>query len=103
MANLLIAGAAYAVSGPKVSVAVGNFANEMVALTLETGTGCAPGEYIAAQIVRDHPIVTGCWMQPTPNNVSVRWVTTTGESGPGSSNNGLYWMSKFKNQQIGIH
>ena len=58
--GLLIAGAAYAVPSPKVSVAVRTFANETVALTLDTGSGCVTGEYVAARTVRDQPTVNGC-------------------------------------------
>ena len=57
--GLLIAGVAYAAPGPKLSVAVGSFANGKVALTLDTGKGCVAGEYVAATIVRDQPTVNG--------------------------------------------
>lgn len=100
--SLLIAGAAYAVTGPRVSVAVGTFANETVALTLDTGNGCVAGEYVAARIVRDQPTVAGCWMQPTPDDVRVRWTSTTEDNGPGSFDDDHYSMSSFDTKHIEI-
>lgn len=100
--GLLVASAANAVSGPVLSVAVGTFANEKVALTLDTGNGCVSGEYVAAKIVRDQPTVAGYWMQPTPEDICVRWFATTGNAGPESSDSGHYWMSKFETKHIEI-
>lgn len=99
---LLIAGTAYAVTGPKLSVAVGTFANETVALTLETVRGCEAGEYVAPKIVRDQPTLAGGWTQPTPEDVRVRWLATPGDDGPDFSDNGHYWMSKFEIKHIEI-
>jgi hypothetical protein len=100
--GLLVAGVAYAASGPKLSVAVGSFANEKIALTLDTGNGCVAGEYVAARIVRDQPTVNGCWMQPTPDDVRVRWLSTTEVAGPGSFVHDHYSMSSFETKHIEI-
>jgi hypothetical protein len=93
---------AYAASGPKLSVAVGSFANGKVALTLDTGNGCVAGEYVAATIVRDQPTVNGRWMQPTPDDVRVRWISTTGDSGPCLFDDAHYSMSSFETKHIEI-